>query len=145
MAATFQFENYLELLKNEIEAFPDDKALWFVPAGISNSPGNLALHIAGNLQHFIGSILGKSGYIRQRDLEFSNKGLKKAEVLAELAKARSITILVLDSLSATDKSRDYPEPFKGKTLCVDDALSHLLAHLAYHTGQVNYLRRMKHS
>ncbi len=142
MAALFQFENYLEQLKKEVEGFPDDQSLWAIHEGISNSPGNLALHIAGNLQHFLGAILGKSGYVRQRELEFSVKGLSKSQVLGELEKARSIVIKVLSPLTPEDKLKNYPEDFKGKTLCIDDALAHLLAHLAYHTGQVNYLRRM---
>ena len=142
MAALFQFENYLEQLKKEVESFPDDQSLWAIHEGISNSPGNLALHIAGNLQHFVGGILGKSGYVRQRELEFSEKGLTKTQVLGELEKAKMIVISVLSQVTTEDKLRNYPEDFKGKILCIDDALAHLLAHLAYHTGQVNYLRRM---
>ena len=142
MASLFQFENYFEQLKKEVESFPDDQSLWAIHEGISNSTGNLALHIAGNLQHFVGAILGKSGYVRQRELEFSEKGLTKTQVLGELEKAKMIVISVLSQVTTEDKLRNYPEDFKGKILCIDDALAHLLAHLAYHTGQVNYLRRM---
>ncbi|MBL7923688.1 MAG: DUF1572 family protein [Bacteroidia bacterium] len=142
MAALFQFENYLLQLKREIELFPDDESLWKIPEGIANSPGNLALHIAGNLQHFIGANLGHTGYVRQREQEFSRQGLSKTMVLEELEKARQCTILVLGGLSSRDQSENYPQDFKGNFLSIGDALSHLLAHLAYHTGQVNYLRRM---
>ncbi len=142
MAALFQFENYLEQLKKEIDQFSDDDSLWKVPAGISNSPGNLAIHIAGNLQHFVGAILGNSGYIRKRDEEFSAKGLKKEQILHELNVALIVVRNILNNLSDSDKMKTYPEDFKGKKISIDDALSHLLAHLAYHTGQINYLRRI---
>ncbi len=144
MAALFQFENYINQLKNEIDTFPDDHSLWHVYPGISNSAGNLALHLAGNLQHFIGAILGQSGYVRQRELEFSTRNLTKTLVIQEIDKALQVTVQVLRDLSPEDKLREYPENFKGKILNVDDALSHLLAHLAYHTGQINYLRRLNH-
>jgi uncharacterized damage-inducible protein DinB len=142
MAALFQFENYLNQLVLELESFPSEESIWQVPAGIANSPGNLALHITGNLNHFIGAILGKTGYIRERELEFSRKNVARKDLIAGLRDAQSVVVRVLSPLSSEDKLADYPENFKGRTLSIDDALAHLLAHLAYHTGQVNYLRRM---
>ena len=65
------FERDLEALKTEIQAYSAEAALWKVQGTIKNSAGNLALHLAGNLQHFIGAILGNTGYIRNRDYEFS--------------------------------------------------------------------------
>lgn len=144
MAALFQFENYIDQLIRELEAFPSDESIWLVPPGINNSPGNIGLHIAGNLQHFVGSILGKTGYVRHRDEEFTTKGLSKAAVIDQLKTAKVVVNNVLSKLSNEDRLKPYPELFKGKELCIDDALSHLLAHLAYHTGQVNYMRRMVH-
>ncbi|MFN8153036.1 MAG: DinB family protein [Bacteroidia bacterium] len=137
-----QFEKYLDQLISEIEAFPDDSSLWEVLPGISNSPGNLGLHIAGNIQHFIGAVIGKSGYVRHRDEEFSVKGLKKKEVVAELHKARTIITTVLSDLSPEKQLEPYPDDFKGRSVPMYEALSHLFAHLAYHTGQVNYFRRI---
>ena len=142
MAVWFQFENYLDQLKNEIELFPNDASLWMIPKGVSNSPGNLALHLAGNLQHFVGALLGKTGYIRERELEFSTNGKSKEYVLAEIEKAYSVVMSTLTSLSEEQENALYPVDFKGKIVKVHVALSHLLAHLAYHNGQINYLRRM---
>jgi hypothetical protein len=142
MAALFQFENYLNQLELELESFPSEESIWKVPAGIANSPGNLALHITGNLNHFIGAVLGKTGYIRERELEFSRKDVPRAMLIAGLRDAQAMVVQVLADLDGHKKLSDYPDSFKGRTLSIDDALSHLLAHLAYHTGQVNYLRRM---
>ena len=145
MATKQQFENYVDQLMNEIRLFPDDASIWVVPPGVSNSPGNLGLHIAGNLQHFIGAILGKTGYVRQRDEEFSRKGLSKEEVLAELQIARNVITSVLENYPSERQTTPYPDDFKGRSVPVSEALAHLFAHLAYHTGQVNYLRRMQYN
>ena len=142
MAALFQFENHLNQLKAEIEAFPNDASLWMVPKGVANSPGNLALHLAGNLQHFVGTLLGNTGYVRDRDLEFSMKGQSKDYVLEQIEIAHNVIRSTLSSLTEEQENEIFPSDFKGKMVKVSVALSHLLAHLAYHNGQINYLRRM---
>ena len=145
MPTLLQFENYLDNIIGEIQSFPSDDALWQVPPGIVNSAGNLGLHIAGNLLHFIGAVMGDTGYVRTRESEFNDKGLTRAEVVQQLIRAKETVQQVLgasDRLSGTD---DYPELFKGNRVSVNEALAHLLAHLAYHTGQINYLRRLQHS
>lgn len=142
MAALFQFENHLIQLKAEIEAFPNDASLWMVPKGVSNSPGNLALHLAGNLQHFVGALLGNTGYVRDRDLEFSMKGQSKDYVLEQIEKAHEVVQATLSSMTEEQENEIFTSDFKGKMVKVSVALSHLLAHLAYHNGQINYLRRM---
>lgn len=145
MAALFQFENYLNQLKLEIDSFPNDTSLWMVPKGVSNSPGNLALHLAGNLQHFVGALLAKNGYIRERDLEFSMTGQSKEYVLDQIEKAHEVVRVTLSKMTEEQENEIYPSDFKGKIVKVHVALSHLLAHLSYHTGQINYLRRMLYS
>ncbi len=142
MPTAQQFDAYIDQLMNEIKLIGDHDALWKTVPGINNSPGNLGLHIAGNLQHFIGSILGKTGYVRHREEEFSQKGLQTEAVLAELMKAREIVATVLTGYSEQDFLQLYPEDFKGRKVSISEALSHLFAHMAYHTGQVNYFRRI---
>ena len=113
-----------------------------VPKGVANSPGNLALHLAGNLQHFVGALLGNTGYVRDRDLEFSMKGQSKDYVLEKIEIAHNVIRSTLSSLTEEQENEIFPSDFKGKMVKVNVALSHLLAHLAYHNGQINYLRRM---
>ena len=48
----------LTTLKQEIEAYGSDADVWRTPPGITNSAGTLALHLAGNLRHFVGGVLG---------------------------------------------------------------------------------------
>ena len=72
----------LRALEREIAAYPDDATVWQTPSGISNSAGNLALHMAGNLRHFIGHALAGTNYVRDRNAEFSAKGMTRDELRA---------------------------------------------------------------
>ena len=51
---------------------------------ISNSAGNLCLHLIGNLNTYIGAQIGKTNYIRNRELEFSQKDIQQAELIAQI-------------------------------------------------------------
>src|SRR5262245_29934083 len=74
----------LRALRREIESYPTDADLWTIPTGIANSAGNLAFHVAGNIQHFIGARLGGTGYVRNRDFEFSRREGSRADMLREI-------------------------------------------------------------
>lgn len=108
---------------------------------IKNSAGNLALHITGNLKHFIGSVLGGTGYVRERDREFSDKDVPKAQLLQELDEAAAIVSTVLSSLPDEKVLLPYPADTFGKDALTLRVLVILTTHLDYHLGQVNYLRR----
>jgi uncharacterized damage-inducible protein DinB len=110
--------------------------------GISNSAGNLCLHIIGNLNDFIGAGLGNTGYIRQRDLEFSQKNIPRETILKHIEQTKSMIKQTLESLSETDLQREYKRsPFEDY-MTTGYFLVHLAMHLAYHLGQINYHRRM---
>lgn len=129
-------------LRKEIEAYPSDESLWRVAPGITNSGGTLALHLAGNLQHFIGAVLGGSDYIRDRDAEFSVRGLPRAEVLNRIDQATASLTQTFRSLTDEVLARRYPEPVGKVRLSTGDFLVHLEGHLSYHLGQIDYHRRM---
>ena len=132
----------LVTLRKEIEAYPSDESLWRVVPGITNSGGTLALHLAGNLQHFIGAILGASGYIRDRDAEFSVRGLSRDEVLNRIDQATASLTQTFRSLTDEVLGRRYPERVAKVRLSTGDFLVHLEGHLAYHLGQIDYHRRV---
>ena len=69
------FQRDLEKLKTEISSYKDEKKIWVISGEVKNSAGNLCLHLCGNLQHFIGAVLGNSGYVRNRDAEFTRKNV----------------------------------------------------------------------
>ncbi|MCE1204882.1 MAG: DUF664 domain-containing protein [Holophagaceae bacterium] len=125
----------------EVEAFPDDAALWQTVPGITNSAGNLALHVAGNLRHFVGAVLGGSGYLRQRDAEFARRSVTRAEVAALLEAAAAEVEAGLESLRAETLDQPYPQELLGHRPATARFLVHLATHLAFHLGQAGYLRR----
>jgi len=129
-------------LRKEIDAYPSDESLWKVVPGISNSGGTLALHLAGNLQHFIGAVLGGSGYIRNREAEFSVRGLSRGEVMNLVDQATASLTHTFRSLTDEVLGRQYPERVGKVRLTTGDFLVHLEGHLAYHLGQIDYHRRM---
>ena len=129
-------------LKKEVEAFPDDPAFWSVSEGITNSPGNLTLHLLGNLNHYIGAKLGKSGYVRDRPLEFSSSPIPRAEILDRIEKTRAVVVDAVKQLSDDDLTSDYPADEVGENRTVGAELVRILTHFNYHRGQINYYRRL---
>lgn len=132
----------LVTLRKEIEAYPTDADLWKTVPGIANSGGTLALHLTGNLQHFIGAVLGGSGYVRDRDAEFSTRGLSRAEVVDQVEQTTASLTRTFGSLTDAVLASRYPEPVARVRVNTGDFLVHLQSHLAYHLGQIDYHRRM---
>ncbi len=135
------FRRDLAAFEREVALFPDDAALWRTLPGLANSAGNLALHVAGNLRHFAGTVLGSTGYVRDREAELGRREGTKAEVVAELAEARTTLEAVLPGLSEAALEAPFPVAVAGVRPPTGRFLIHLAAHLAFHLGQVGYLRR----
>ena len=136
------FERDLNKLMDEISLYKDEADLWKINEGISNSGGNLALHLIGNLNHFIGAILGNTGYVRDRDNEFLLKNIPRKQLLADLNNTLAVITNTLASMSKDDLEKDFPVPLNNKVSSTHFILLHLLAHLNYHLGQINYHRRL---
>ncbi|TCC87859.1 DinB family protein [Pedobacter hiemivivus] len=137
------FTRDLNKLKSEIEQYQKEENLWIVDKGISNSAGNLCLHLVGNLNTFIGAELGKTGYVRNRELEFSLKDVPRAELLVKVEDTIKAVNTTLDGLSEGDLMVDYPlVKIVAGGSSVGFMLIHLSTHLAYHLGQINYHRRL---
>ncbi len=136
------FERDLNKLKDEINLYKDDNSLWIIKHGISNSAGNLCLHLLGNLNHFIGAVLGKTGYVRDRENEFTAKNISAKTLINYIENTIEIVKHTLEKLSDEDLAKDYPEQKHDKSVKTDFMLIHLLTHINYHLGQINYLRRL---
>lgn len=136
------FARDLRVLANEINLYENEADLWIVRDGINNSAGNLCLHLLGNLQHFIGALLGNSGYLRDRDFEFAAKNLPRAELLAGIETTIGVVTSTLNQLSAAQIVAEFPVKKRDQTVTTEHMLLHLFGHLGYHLGQVNYHRRL---
>lgn len=132
----------LKALRREIETYPGDADLWEVRPGITNPGGNLALHLAGNIQYFLGNVLGKNGYVRNRDAEFGDKDVPRADLLREIDNAIAAVQTGMSKISEADLARPYPESVGGVSSTTGAFLAHFATHLAYHLGQVDYHRRI---
>src|SRR5689334_18427379 len=108
------FRRELGALRREVEAYPDDESLWKPVSGVPNLGGTLALHLAGNLQHFFGAILGKDGYVRDREAEFARRNVSRTEILRGIDDALASVERTLGKLDDLDLALPYPEPINKK-------------------------------
>jgi uncharacterized damage-inducible protein DinB len=136
------YERDLAKLRAEIESYANENDLWKTNGAITNSAGNLAQHLTGNLQHFIGATLGNSGYVRDRDAEFSSKDVQREQILADIDKTRAVIKETIASLTDEDFAKTYPIEVFGEPMTTGYFLIHLTTHFNYHLGQINYHRRL---
>ncbi len=139
------FQIRLDQLYKEIDAYETESALWVIGEGISNSGGTLALHLVGNLNHFIGHGLGATGYVRDRPAEFNSRNVPKADILQSILATKEMIASSLSGLSPDLYEGVYPltmPPAFPANMTTSYFLFHLLGHLTYHLGQVNYHRRL---
>jgi hypothetical protein len=132
----------LTTFEREIQMFPTDELVWTTVPGVTNSAGNLALHVCGNLRHFVGGVLGHTDYVRNREHEFGCRAGTRAALGQEIRATAEMIERVLPAVSESSLSDDYPEPVAGCTLQTERFLLHLSVHLALHLGQAGYLRRI---
>jgi len=132
----------LDKLAAELGQYPNDESVWRVQEGIANPAGNLCLHLCGNLRHFIGAILGKDGYVRNRDAEFADKNIPRKILLEEIERTKAAISKTLPSVSDEQLKATYPIDVFGHPMTTAFFLIHLSTHLGYHLGQVNYHRRL---
>lgn len=133
----------LKKLRQEIAAYTSEKALWIKLPGTINPGGNLCQHLIGNLRTYVCLTLGGHTYTRDRDAEFNRKVFVQKQLLSELDVLHDMVIDTLERLSEHQMRSEYPrevlDMFPEQR--VDLVLSHLLAHLSWHLGQINYHRR----
>ena len=134
--------NFLNSLKDEISLYKDPENIWLLSGSISNTPGNLCLHICGNLNHFFGAVIGNTGYIRERDQEFSKRNLSREELFGAIDETKIMIGKIFDDLTQDDINKIYPINKFGENVTYGFIFSRLVSHLSYHLGQINYHRRL---
>lgn len=136
------FYRDLTRLKTEIELYQNENYIWKTPKEITNSAGNLCLHLVGNLNTYIGSAIGNTNYIRNRELEFSSKDIPKSELIKKIEDTIVVVTNSLDMLSEKELKKDFPLLVFAEKTSIEFMLIHLTTHLNYHLGQINYHRRL---
>lgn len=138
----FLFDRELDKLDAEIRQYTNEALIWKIQGDIKNTAGNLCLHLCGNLQHYVGALLGHSGYQRNRPQEFAAKGISQARLLEEIQRTKKIVSATLRNLNDALLQKLYPEEVLGYPMTTFFFLNHLFGHLGYHLGQINYHRRL---
>ncbi len=136
------FKRDLARLAGEISAYQSPENLWRTDGQISNSGGNLCLHLVGNLNTYIGGILGNSGYVRDRPAEFADRDVPVPQLLSAIAGTRRSVEETLAGLQPAQLEEIYPVQVFAEKMTTGYFLLHLTTHLAYHLGQINYHRRL---
>ncbi|MEI2740269.1 MAG: DUF1572 family protein [Chitinophagaceae bacterium] len=136
------FRRDLEKLKQELSLYKDESRIWVVGRDITNSAGNICLHLIGNLNTYIGAEIGKTGYIRKRELEFSMKDIPRYELIEKIETTIHMVNKSLEMLENEDLGKEYPLLVVSEKTTTGYFLVHLTVHLAYHLGQINYHRRL---
>ena len=115
---------------------------WRNPFSHGNSVGHLVLHLTGNLSYYVGARIADSGYLRNRDLEFTeSRQPPKAEVLRSFDETIALVLTTL----AQQSDADWTLPYSAERQ--PDATNRLAAflrcavHLDHHVGQIIFLSR----
>lgn len=132
----------LKKLGDEISQYPNEEIIWAVNGQVTNSAGNLCLHLCGNLQHFFGAVLGDTGYKRNRPQEFAARNIPRTELLSEIEQTRIAVTQTLENFKPSLLLKEYPEKIFDNPMTSMHFFIHLSAHLGYHLGQINYHRRL---
>ena len=139
---TEQFVQDLLKLKKEISLYKDDSTIWIVDKNINNTAGNLVLHLVGNLNHYIGATLGSTGYVRKRDLEFSDKNVSKEELIKRIDDTIHMIEKSISKIREETLDKTYPIKVFENDMTVRAMLISTFGHFHYHLGQINYHRRL---
>ena len=131
----------LEGFQREVALFPNDESVWKTLPGLTNSAGNLAMHVAGNIQHYVGAVLGRTGYRRDRAAEFTRRSGTRTEIISELRLASDVVRAILTPMTDEILAAEFPEAVMGMKFRTNPFLIHLCAHAGFHLGQAGYLRR----
>ncbi|WP_026464311.1 DUF1572 family protein [Adhaeribacter aquaticus] len=136
------FTRDLNRLRSEITSYQKEENIWKVDGDIANSAGNLFLHLIGNLNTYIGKEIGKTGYIRNRESEFSLKDVPRQELLTKIDDTIEVISKSISNLDESTLTKEYHILVFDEKTSTEYLLVHLATHLTYHLGQINYHRRL---
>ena len=120
----------------------DEQQFWMNPYEYGNSVGHLVLHLTGNLSYYIGAQIADTGYVRHRDLEFTEtRRPSRAEVLRKLDEAIAMVVATIEAQGEKDWTLPYsgerePESKDRFTIFLRCAV-----HFYSHVAQISYLSR----
>jgi len=119
-----------------------DGQFWRNPFSHGNSVGHLVLHLTGNLSYYVGARIADSGYVRNRDLEFTeSRQPPKAEVLRKFDETIALVLTTLEQQSDADWTLPYSAERQPDATNRLAAFLRCAVHLDHHVGQIIFLSR----
>ncbi|HEY3052153.1 MAG TPA: DUF1572 family protein [Thermoanaerobaculia bacterium] len=136
-------EVFPEQIRTCLDQLTDDE-IWSRPNDSTNSIGNIALHLAGSLDHYLNRNLGGMEFKRDRDAEFAERRhIPRDELRARFDAMVSQAEKTFASLTPQRLGDPSPEP-KMHSLVIEDLIN-IAVHLANHTGQIVWITKMLRS
>jgi uncharacterized damage-inducible protein DinB len=124
----------------ELAAPLSDEQFWRKPFPFGNSFGHLVLHLTGNLNYYIGAEIAGTGYVRDRDREFSEtQRPSKEEVLKRFDQAIVVVLRAIREQSEEDWSKSYTAMREEDAGNRFNIFLRCATHLHHHLGQMIYL------
>jgi DinB superfamily len=131
-----EFAGMVHTLANELT----EEDFWTRPYPYGNSVGHLTLHIIGNLNYYIGAEIAGTGYVRERDREFTeSEHQPKAEVLRQLDAVVELVVKTLQAQTTDSWGAYYSTPGMENVTERFSTFLRCLAHFQHHIGQMIYL------
>ncbi len=116
--------------------------LWRKPYPYGNSIGHLLLHLTGNLNYYIGAQIAGTGYVRNRELEFTDTSKKsKEQVLADFDRAIAMVASTIRAQSPQDWTAPYTAVLEPAAHDRFTVFMRMAAHAYHHVGQIIYLSK----
>jgi hypothetical protein len=117
-----------------------EEQFWTKPYPYGNSFGHLVLHLTGNLSYYIGAQIAETGYMRDREREFTETHPpSKAEALQKLDAAVAMVVKTIRAQSADAWGNPYSAVGDAGVGNRFNIFLRCASHLFHHIGQMIYL------
>jgi uncharacterized damage-inducible protein DinB len=136
---------YYEFVAAELHKWADplsNEQFWRQPYPYGNSVGHLVLHLTGNLNYYIGARVAETGYVRDRDREFTEKQPpRKEEALKAFDRAIAMVVAAMRKQKAEDWGKTYTAEREPEAADHFRIFVRCAGHAYHHVGQIIYLSR----
>lgn len=136
---------YYEFVAEQLHKWADplsNEQFWRNPYPYGNSVGHLVLHLTGNLNYYIGARVADTGYVRDRDREFTDKQPPpKEQALAAFDCAIAMAVTTIRKQHADDWAKAYTAQLEPEAADRFQIFLRCAGHAYHHVGQILYLSR----
>jgi uncharacterized damage-inducible protein DinB len=136
---------YYEYVAAQVHKWVDpvsDEQFWRKPYPYGNSIGHLVLHLTGNLNYYIGARVAETGYVRDREREFTDvQPPRKEEALRAFDRTITMVVATIRKQTAEDWGKAYTAEREPEARNRMQIFIRCASHAYHHVGQMVYLTR----